>query len=210
MAYIHTEQTHTYIYKEKRFSSVYYEWGYIIVQMTSQTCVQKFNLNIQSICTCITSQSETHDSQDAEWRNVPWCINNYVYRTNKKKITSHEIVICCTGFSMEKKKILTTRTNEECTCFDVWLKKRFFPFSQFDTFSEWHQIITTCPCMVFIFLSSSNTRKKAAARHVQREILHTVVSLRITGPKSAYYTYVQKAYNPKPNLSPLPLPPTTL
>lgn len=36
----------------------------------------------------------------------------------KKKITSHEVVFCCTGFSM-KKKILTTRTDEECTCFDV-------------------------------------------------------------------------------------------
>lgn len=102
---LYTYRADIYIYKEKRFSSVYYEWGYIIVQMTSQTCVQKFNLNIQSKCTCITSQSETHDSQDAEWRNVPWCINDYVYRTNKKKITSHEIVFCCTGFSMEKKKI---------------------------------------------------------------------------------------------------------
>lgn len=35
-----------------------------------------------------------------------------------KKNKSHEIVFCCTGFSM-KKKILTTRTDEECTCFDV-------------------------------------------------------------------------------------------
>lgn len=71
-------------------------------------------------------------------------------QTKKNKITSHEIVFCCTGFSM-KKKILTTRSNEECTCFHLWLKKRFFPFSQFDAFSGWHQVITTCPCMVFIF-----------------------------------------------------------
>lgn len=85
-------------------------------------------------------------------------------------------------------------------------KMRFFPFSQFDTFSEWRQVITTCPCMSFIFLStrSSNTRKKAAPRHVQREILHPVVSLRIASPKSAYYAYVQKTYNPRPNLFPPP------
>lgn len=90
-------------------------------------------------------------------------------------------------------------------------KMRFFPFSQFDTFSEWRQVITTCPCMSFIFLStrSSNTRKKAAPRLVQREILHPVVSLRIASPKSAYYAYVQKTYNPRPNLFP-PLPQTTL
>lgn len=104
MAYIHTEQTHTYIYKEKRFSSVYYEWGYIIVQMTSQTCVQKFNLNIQSICTCTTSQSETHDSQDAEWRNVPWCINNYVYRTDKEKKSHHMKSSFAAQVSLWKKK----------------------------------------------------------------------------------------------------------
>lgn len=45
-------------------------------------------------------------------------------------------------------------------------KMRFFPFSQFDTFSEWRQVITTCPCMSFIFLStrSSNTRKKSCPK----------------------------------------------
>lgn len=47
-----------HICTEKRFSSVYYQQGYIIVQMTSHTCVQKFNLYIPSIYTCITSQSE--------------------------------------------------------------------------------------------------------------------------------------------------------
>lgn len=68
--------------------------------------------------------------------------------------------------SLWKKKILTTRTNEVCTCFDVWLKNEIFSFSQFDTFSEWRQVFTTCPCMSFIFLStrSSNTRKKSCPK----------------------------------------------
>lgn len=83
----------------------------------------------------------------------------------KKKITSHEVVFCCTGFSMKKKSSQhALMKNVLASTFD-W-KMRFFPFSQFDTFSEWRQVITTCPCMSFIFLStrSSNTRKKSCPK----------------------------------------------
>lgn len=69
-------------------------------------------------------------------------------------------------FLYEKKKSSqhALMKNVLASTFD-W-KMRFFPFSQFDTFSEWRQVITTCPCMSFFFLStrSSNTRKKSCPK----------------------------------------------
>lgn len=41
-------------------------------------------------------------------------------------------------FLYEKKKILTTRTDEECTCFDVWLKNEIF-----SVFTVWYVLWMT-------------------------------------------------------------------
>lgn len=127
--------------------------------------------------------------------------------TKKKKITSHEIVFCCTSSSMKQKfSQRTLMKNVLASTFD-W-KMRFFPFSQFDKFSEWRQVITTCPCMSFIFLStrSSNTRKKSCrTTRSERNIAH---SLFLADCKSQIRICTENIQPQAWSLS--PLPPTTL
>lgn len=111
-------------------------------------------------------------------------------------------------FLYEKKKSSqhALMKNVLASTFD-W-KMRFFPFSQFDTFSEWRQVITTCPCMSFIFLStrSSNTRKKSCpTTRSERNIAH---SLFLADCKSQIRICTENIQPQAWSLS--PLPPTTL
>lgn len=154
-----TYKADTYVQK-KRFSSVYYKWCWIIVQMTSQNSTFLYTEHIKPFSRKhmihkIQNEGMSHDAQT-------------IKSTAKiKKNKSHHMKSSFAAqVSLWKKKSSqhALMKNVLASTFD-W-KMRFFPFSQFDTFSEWRQVITTCPCMSLIFLStrSSNTRKKSCPK----------------------------------------------
>lgn len=56
----------------------------------------------------------------------------------KKNKSHHMKSSFAAQVSLWKKKILTTRTDEECTCFDVWLKNEIF-----SVFTVWYVLWMT-------------------------------------------------------------------
>lgn len=183
---VNTYKADIYVWTEKRFSSLCYQWS-------------KNHNTIDITYSCTTNSTYTEHI----WRLSGYTIHTIQMKEcpmihkqvkDKKKFTSHENTLCCTIFFTKK------NSHNTYLLWHLIDKEVFKVFT--DMVNERHQVITTCPCMV-LYLSSSNTPKKLP-QDKSRKKYCTVVSLRIASREFTNFTYVQLTHYPK-SKSPHPI-----